>query len=305
MNHKALIDEMDRRCDAIIRAVRRGSLTPNNASKFVGRRGCRMLTKTQTEATVFNQDNYAVFTVTTADIDRDGDVVLPLGIQTRNYARNPVWFFGHQSHPHPIGRCVGPDRRLAWWASDEIAKAGCLFDAADPDAMFVCDKVKRGFLNATSIAFVPIKARRRDGASKAHQHHGDGPVVGGWLFEAVDLTEISIVGVPSNAGAIRDSLDREKAFISPALQKALAPYAAAAKGRSFSGWRPQWEGRHTKTATPATAPAGGIDRYTYERVRQVLDHVERAAILNEVATKLDRMLASLDQIPEAQPLGAG
>ena len=50
--------------------------------------------------------------------------------------------------------------------------------------------------------------------------------------------EISLVAVPANAGAIRDSLDAEKSFMSPKLQKALQPFAAVAKGRCFSGYCP-------------------------------------------------------------------
>src|SRR5262249_55102978 len=51
------------------------------------------------------------------------------------------------------------------------------------------------------------------------------------------MTEWSVVGVPSCAGAIRDSLDSEKSFMSPRLQKALQPYCATAKG-CWNGWCP-------------------------------------------------------------------
>jgi hypothetical protein len=58
------------------------------------------------------------------------------------------------------------------------------------------------------------------------------------LFREVDLTEVSIVGVPACAGAIADTLQREKRFISPQLRKALTPYAARPHGRCFAGWCP-------------------------------------------------------------------
>lgn len=180
------------------------------------------------------------FIVTTINEDRDGDVVIPRGIETKNYATNPVVFFGHQEWVVPIGTARNPrTKQLAWKTSDVDARSVVYFDAPDPDAMFIYGKVQRGMLSATSIAFVPIEAYKRDEYEKAHRGSDrDSMMPMGWMFKRVDLTEFSIVGVPSNAGAIRDALDTEKSFITPQLQKALTPYAAQPRGRCFSGWCP-------------------------------------------------------------------
>lgn len=177
------------------------------------------------------------FIVTVLQEDRDGDVVIPRGIETKNYYRNPVVFFGHQEWVVPIGKAKS-NGRLAWDVTDKDARSVCYFDAPDPDSMFIYGKVQRGFLSATSIAFVPVEAYKRDEYDKAYRGEKDSMMPVGWLFKRVDLTEWSIVGVPSNAGAIRDALDSEKSFISPRLQKALVPYAAQPRGRCFSGWCP-------------------------------------------------------------------
>jgi hypothetical protein len=183
--------------------------------------------------------NSIAFTVSTYDIDRDGDCVNPAGFVLTNYKKNPIWFFGHQDWEIPIGKSLSPNGELSVFIEPNRVQAVCYFDTDDPDAMFIHGKVIRGFLNATSVAFVPLEAEKRQEEFKSH--HQQSAV--GWNFSRVDLTEISIVGVPSNqnsivAGALRDSLDKEKSFITPKLQKALVPYCAEARGKCFSGWCP-------------------------------------------------------------------
>lgn len=178
------------------------------------------------------------FIVSTIDEDRDGDVVVPLGCQTANYRLNPVWFFGHQSEPIPIAKGVDSQGNLHVFPEERKIRARAFFDKADPDAMFLYGKVKRGFLGATSIAFVPLEAHRRDrGGPYSHKAPQARAAAAppGWVFERYDLTEISIVGLPANAGAIRDSLDREKSFISPRLRKGLERYAAS-PALWWGGW---------------------------------------------------------------------
>lgn len=169
--------------------------------------------------------------------DRDGDCVNPAGIKLHNYSRNPIVFFGHQEWVVPIGKCKDPSGRLTVWPGKTKAKARIFFDPDDSDAQVIFRKCATGYLNCVSCAFVPLVAWRRDFREKARHDLDDHTPLGHW-FDEVDLTEVSIVGVPSNAAAIRDDLDREKSFYSPKLRKALEPYAARAKGRGWIGWTP-------------------------------------------------------------------
>jgi transcription antitermination factor NusG len=193
-------------------------------------------------------DDHLAFVVTVLEQDRDGDVVNPAGIELTNYERNPVWFFGHQEWLVPIGTAKSPDGRICVFPDQSEAKAWFFPDMADEDAAFIAGKVRRGILNATSIAFVPIEAWRRDEQRKAHQHEHS---PNGWHFNRVDLTEISIVGVPANPwatreqkelrGALRDAVDKEAKSIRPRLRKALEPYCAKSTNESggcWTGWCP-------------------------------------------------------------------
>lgn len=178
------------------------------------------------------------FVISTVNEDRDGDVLVPGGAVLQNYARNPVIFFGHQKPPWevPIGKAMGPDGKLAVQIHKDHISSTCFFDGDDPDSDYIYGKVKRGFLNAASVSYVPIEAERRRRNKAQGRDVGESPP--GWYFIRYDVTEWSIVGVPANAGAIRDSLDSEKSYISPRLYKAMSPYAAVPKGRCFAGWCP-------------------------------------------------------------------
>jgi hypothetical protein len=181
----------------------------------------------------------ASFTITTPEEDRDGDIVMPMGCQLGSYSKNPVVFFGHQQSGWeiPIGVSKSPDGRLCVYPEANRMWATCYFDRDDPDADFIYGKVKRKILNATSIAFVPIEAHRRDEFHKAQTHRGS-TVPLGWYFKQYELTEWSIVGVPANAGAIRDALDQDRKHLSRRMQKALRKYCAEPRGRCFTGWCP-------------------------------------------------------------------
>lgn len=174
------------------------------------------------------------FIVSTQEEDSDGDIVVSRGADLRRFALNPVFMFGHGSWQIPIGTARSKDGSLAVYPEENRVRAKCYFDMPDPDAAFLYGKVERGVINATSISFLPLQAHKRE-YDKAHH---DGMMPPGWLFQRWELTEISIVAIPANAGAIRDSLDSEKSFMSPKLQKALQPFAAVAKGRCFSGYCP-------------------------------------------------------------------
>lgn len=192
-------------------------------------------------------DGAIAYVVTTDEEDRDGDIVRPMGVQLANYGRNPIVFFGHQEWEIPIGVCRSPDGRITVYPEENRVVDVVYFDREDPDADFVYSKCLRKILNATSIAFVPIEAWKRDEYQKARTHSQPTMPLG-WYFNQWDKTEVSIVGVPSNPGAVglekdlqsacRDCWDRERSFMSPKLRKAWQPYCAVAKGRCWSGWCP-------------------------------------------------------------------
>ena len=137
-----------------------------------------------------------VATITTDSVDRDGEVVVPAGMNSKDYERNPVLLYEHDVQ-RPIGKMLGM-KRMERAIEAEFALAprpesheGEWF----PDT--VAALMDFGALNTMSIGILGLEARP---ASKADsEKYGDGVrrVYGKWK-----LLEVSVVSLPANQDAI-------------------------------------------------------------------------------------------------------
>lgn len=245
MNRQEIFRSIAERQKQISAAIKkgRGGYAATHLEKYVGIGKDQLYTGNLNSADLSKKiaSNAVSFVISTENIDRDGDVVRSLGGDYSGYKKNSCIFWGHQSWEIPIGTATSPEGELCVYPEKGLIRSTCFFDMGDPDAVFLLGKVRRKIISATSVAFVPIEAQRRDTFDKSH-HEQQGPV--GWDFLRWAITEYSLVGVPSNKDAViigedfRNSYDHEKSFISPRLHKSLLQYAAKSKGRCFSGWCP-------------------------------------------------------------------
>src|SRR5690625_2283862 len=160
------------------------------------------------------------FRASTPALDRHGSRILPLGIRTEAFERNPVFLWGHDGYGRPdpqavIGRVIR--HRKSPQAFDiEVEFAP---EAANPRAEQALRLVRAGFLSAVSIGFVPLRSHEERGT--------EGKSV--LVYDEVELLEVSLVPIPSNPEAL--ALVRE---LAPAGEPA-APVAgpAGALRRAF------------------------------------------------------------------------
>jgi HK97 family phage prohead protease len=133
--------------------------------------------------------------ISTEDVDRDGDVMVAAGAQTVNYLKNPIVLVGHNYRDPQavVGKTLemeiitGRGIRARWqFAGKEVNENA--------------DLVRRlwagGFLNATSIGFIPKKSEPRT------TDEGE-PLRTGRKFTEWELLEYSIISVPANQNALR------------------------------------------------------------------------------------------------------
>ena len=117
-------------------------------------------------------------------VDRMGEVVKIDGIGLKNFKKNPVLLWSHNSgltdSRPPIGKV------LKTWV-DGVRKKRLMFsvqfDLSDPFAKMISDKYKNGFLNAFSIGFQPLEKEDN-------------------VFIESELLEISAVPIPANPEAL-------------------------------------------------------------------------------------------------------
>lgn len=127
-------------------------------------------------------DRRRTFTISTSDVDRDGDRITFWRLDL--YRRNPVVLYAHNNRGLPIAR-----------ASSVVARDGKLRSTAqfpEPGVSELSDDVLQlidaGLLNAASIGFIPLKPVERN-------DHG------GYNMGA-EVTEWSVVPVPANPEAL-------------------------------------------------------------------------------------------------------
>jgi HK97 family phage prohead protease len=144
-------------------------------------------------------DRVVSFRSSTPDLDRHGTRILPEGIHTDNYDRNPIFLWGHDGYGSMMGGGPSIESIIGRTLRHEANRNGfdheVEFAPADvnPKAEMALRMVKTGFLNSTSIGFEP---------KRWHEDHplvrGGPPII---VFDEVDLLEVSLVPIPSNPNA--------------------------------------------------------------------------------------------------------
>ena len=137
------------------------------------------------------QDTYRVTIAANEKVRQPPEIDLA-GISTENYFKNPVVMWAHDvtgrspSGGLPIGRTLALD-----WKSGRGLVADFEFLSDDPFAQRVRNAWDKGFLRAASISWVPLESRPSED--------------GGRRDTRADLLEWSIVSVPADPEALRDS----------------------------------------------------------------------------------------------------
>jgi HK97 family phage prohead protease len=126
--------------------------------------------------------------VSSASVDRAGDIVVQAGIDLTNFRKSPVVLFQHDAD-RPIARClnIGPDAG---------GNTGALVQFPEPRTSATADEVygliKAGVIGMTSIGFIPLDMVPID-ARKPW---------GGQRINRSELLEFSFVSIGANRDAL-------------------------------------------------------------------------------------------------------
>ena len=125
--------------------------------------------------------------VSTADVDRAGDIIDPNGIDFTAYRKNPVVLYQHE-HDEPIARSIeigvvnGRVEALVQFPDEGKAEKS--------DEVY--NLIKAGVLNAVSIGFIPHESISLDPKDSW------GPK----RYTKCEMLEVSVVSVPANSAAL-------------------------------------------------------------------------------------------------------
>jgi uncharacterized protein YodC (DUF2158 family) len=137
------------------------------------------------------------FRISTESTDRHGDVVRSRGISLKNYRKNPVVLFAHESRMPPIGKSPKIDIGDGTVDADVDFFERDVYEFADT----IFRIVEAGGLKATSIGFIPTKFARLPEPEGESANDGSRMRVG-YDFIKSDLLEFSIVPIPANPEAV-------------------------------------------------------------------------------------------------------
>ena len=127
--------------------------------------------------------------ISTGDIARDGAIIDPAGWDFTNYRRNPVVLWMHDDTGVPFARTTD----LIAGDSELIATAQ--FDMDDPHGAMMFRKIEQGFVNATSVRWLPKR-------TEVLKQDRDGEVDYVLVFREQELLEWSFVTVPADPKAL-------------------------------------------------------------------------------------------------------
>ena len=129
--------------------------------------------------------------------DRDNEIIKIKGIDLKNYKKNPIILWSHNRNDLPIGKAT----RITKSGDTLKMKVQFADYETNPFADQVYRLLKGGYLNATSIGFMPDYEKVEYNEKKRQR-----------IFNKVELFELSIVNVPANQEALATGKSINKAF---------------------------------------------------------------------------------------------
>ena len=158
--------------------------------------------------------------ISTATIDRVGDLLIPRGCRLENYAKNPIvlWAHGLEGITQPIGTSLSPDGELAVSVSETEVKATSWFSQKSLESAQIFELIDEGIIRATSVRETPLQSRIH------HDSSGDEVLI----VEEWELEEWSWCAIGINPDAVAKTLHRNRLGgqpITPSVLKSLIAVA--------------------------------------------------------------------------------
>jgi phage head maturation protease len=146
------------------------------------------------EITKTDKPRTVSFVASDETVDRYGDIIRASGWDLKQYKKNPVMLFGHDSRSPPIGTT---DVRIE--GTQLLADATFLPEGVSDFADEIWRIVDAGALRAMSVGFLPTVMPKAIWADDDPEHEG-WPT--GYEFDGQELLENSVVPVPANPAAL-------------------------------------------------------------------------------------------------------
>lgn len=233
--------------------------------------------------------------ISTAELDRDREVMIPKGCRLDTYQKGPApWFFNHQQFPFPIGsakeRPLEKDCPVDIFPEENYVWGRCHFNQATKEAEITYALWKLGHLGATSIGFQGMPGGWLDMSGPDCEREYGVPYVR--VYKEWELVEVSIVGVGANREALAMHASRghvEKLAIPETMKKWFGQFVLPQKFFRAQPQFPQASGQSTKstmTSTRCPKVAKQMDTENRDEPVKVAGH----SLIEGLAAKVKEMI---------------
>ena len=155
--------------------------------------------------------------VSTSSPDRDMEVVLAAGVDLKNYRKNPVVLFGHNSNAFPVGKCS----HIKFDRKNDVLVAKTVF-APTEEGQKTFTLMKEKFLNAFSIGFMPDFDPKHFGPPSDDEIKENKAWKGvRTVIRKSELWEYSVVPIPANPEALQRSVKSRDIWLPDSMASAL------------------------------------------------------------------------------------
>jgi HK97 family phage prohead protease len=151
--------------------------------------------------------------ITAETLDRDGEVLIPQGMNSVEFEKNPTLFWNHD-YAQPVGRCNGLKRK-------EATIVGDFTFAQRPDGYggeffpeVAAALVGQGVVNAVSVGYVPEDGGVRRATEIDRKKYGDRVHT---VYSRWKLLEVSLAPLQANPDALITAV--KKGMMSPVAAK--------------------------------------------------------------------------------------
>ena len=188
--------------------------------------GKRVDVEVATKAISIDKDKHtATFVMSTASVDRHGDIVDQGSWNLKHFMENPAFFWGHRSNEFPLGKWLDVSLETDPDNQGEMMLVGTAEFAVDvhPDIKRAWDHVVRGDLNMVSVGFIPHIVDYDEDKDA-------------FVLKSCELMECSLVGIGANRRAlvkndeaIKQDLIDAKTHIEESIDKSVPTFTPRMK----------------------------------------------------------------------------
>lgn len=158
--------------------------------------------------------------ITSDALDRDGEVLLPQGMDAKEFEDNPVVFFNHEHRAVPVGKVTSLRREADHWLAKVYLAMRPLTHVGEwlPDTLL--SLIQQGVVRGVSVGAQAIETRRPTKKDKDTFGETIRNVLSKWK-----LIELSIAPIPANQEALILAVSKkfDKAAFKAEFDAAVAP----------------------------------------------------------------------------------